>query len=149
MEILAQSRNAVDTILVAVGGGGLMAGTAAATQGRAKIVGIEPYNIPTLSDALHNKKPVTVNVSGIAADSLGASQLGRIAYDMAVEAGVASILVEDSAIVSARQYMWDNYRILIENGAAAAVAGLLSGSYQPSDGESVAVVLCGANTGNS
>lgn len=136
----------VDTVLVAVGGGGLMAGVAAAVEGRAQVVGVEPVTAPTLHAALAAGAPVDVSVSGIAADSLGARQIGRIGFEVAVRTGVRSVLVPDVETVAARTQLWDQYRIVVEYGAATAFAALSSGAYVAADGERVAVILCGANT---
>lgn len=136
----------VDTILVAVGGGGLMGGIAAAAEGRAQVVGVEPETVPTLHTALAQGEPVDVAVSGIAADSLGARRIGEIGFGVARRTGVRSVLVSDEDIVTARRALWENYRIVVEHGAAAAYAALLSGAYAPRAGETVAVILCGANT---
>ena len=145
LELLAQTGGVV-TILIAVGGGGLMAGVAAAVEGRAKVVAVEPARIPTLHAALQAGEPVDVEVSGIAADSLGASRIGDIAFDVAVRTGVESVLVGDDDIVRARRGLWDHRRLVVEHGTAAALAALESGAYRPEPGERVAVVLCGANT---
>jgi threonine dehydratase len=145
-ELLEQTGAEVDTVLVAVGGGGLMAGVAAATEGRARVIGAEPATIPTFHAALAAGGPVDVEVSGIAADSLGATRLGDIGYAVAVRAGVRSVLVSDQDIIAARQYLWDRYRLVTEHGAATAFAALHCGAYQPEPGERIAVVLCGANT---
>jgi threonine dehydratase len=145
-ELLAQTHGALDTVLVAVGGGGLMAGIAAAAEGRARVIGVEPRAIPTLHAALAHGGPVDVEVSGIAADSLGATRLGEIAYAVATRCGVGSVLVDDSDIVAARKRLWDQHRLVIEHGTAAALAALFTGAYQPRDGERIAVILCGANT---
>ena len=136
----------VDTVLVAVGGGGLMAGIAAAVEGRAKVVAVEPEGAPTLHAALRAGIPVDVAVSGVAADSLGARSVGAIGFAVAVRTGVESVLVTDADIVAARSALWNGYRIVVEHGAAAAYAALLSGAYVPGPGERVAVLLCGANT---
>jgi threonine dehydratase len=146
LEILDDLAGDVDTILVAVGGGGLMAGVAAATEGAAKVVGVEPTNIPTLHSALAAGRPTDVGVSGMAADSLGARRIGDIAYAVATRTGVQSVLVSDDDIVQARRHLWDSHRIVVEHGAAAALAALTSNAYRPAGGERVAVVLCGANT---
>lgn len=145
LELLEQT-GGVDTILLAVGGGGLMAGVAQATFGQATVVGVEPVGIPTLHAALEAGGPVDVNVSGIAADSLGASRLGEIAFDVATRTGVKSVLVSDDDIIEARQVLWDHRRLAVEHGTAAALAALLSGAYVPEPGERLAVVVCGANT---
>ncbi|HEV7823981.1 MAG TPA: threonine/serine dehydratase [Mycobacteriales bacterium] len=136
----------VDTVIVAVGGGGLMSGIAAAVEGRARVVGVEPVGIPTLHEALAAGGPVDVPVSGVAADSLGARRLGSIAYDVAVRTGVRGVLVSDDDIVAARRWIWDTARLVVEHAAAAAVAALRTGAYVPAPGERVAVILCGANT---
>lgn len=145
-ELLDQTGGDVDTILVAVGGGGLMAGIAAATEGEADVVGVEPATIPTLHSALHAGEPVDVDVSGVAADALGASRIGGIAHEVAERVGVTSVLVDDTDIVAARSRLWTRYRIVVEHGTAAAYAALLAGAYRPRPGERVAVVLCGGNT---
>ncbi|MBB5869718.1 threonine dehydratase [Allocatelliglobosispora scoriae] len=136
----------VDTIVVAVGGGGLMAGVAAAVEGVARVVAVEPVTIPTLHTALDRGGPVDVAVSGIAADSLGARRIGDIAYAVAVRTGVQSVLVADEEIIEARRRLWQERRIVVEHGAAAALAALTSGVYRPEPDERVAVILCGANT---
>lgn len=136
----------VDTVVVAVGGGGLMAGVAAATEGIARVVAVEPVTVPTLNAALAHGGPVDVAVSGIAADSLGARRIGDIAYAVAVRTGVHSVLVSDDDIIAARRLLWDGRRIAVEHGAAAALAALTSGAYRPEPGERVVIVLCGANT---
>jgi threonine dehydratase len=136
----------VDTVLVAVGGGGLMAGIAAAVEGLARVVGVEPATAPTLHAALEAGAPVDVAVAGIAADSLGARRIGQIGFEVAVRTGVKSVLVSDDEIVAARSLLWADYRMVVEHGAAAAYAALTSGAYVPAEGERVAVILCGANT---
>jgi threonine dehydratase len=145
-EEILEDEPGVDTIIVAVGGGGLYAGVAAAAEGRARVVAVEPFNIPTLNAALAAGHPVDVPVSGIAADSLGARRVGEIAFTMASRVPPASVLVDDSAIASARSQLWSEYRIPAEYGAAAALAALTSGAYVPSEGERIAVIVCGANT---
>lgn len=136
----------VDTVLVAVGGAGLMAGIATAVEGSAKVVGVEPENAPTLHAALAAAEPVDVAVSGVAADSLGARRIGDIGFSVAVRAGVESVLVSDTDIIAARSLLWNDYRVVVEHGAAAAYAALTSGAYEPKPGDRVAVILCGANT---
>jgi threonine dehydratase len=145
VELLDQL-DGLDTVMIAVGGGGLLAGVAAAVEGRARVVGVEPQTIPTLHAALAAGGPVDIAVSGIAADSLGARRLGGIAYEVAARTGVASVLVSDSDIVAARRLLWDRWRIVVEHGAAAALAAVTSGAYRPAPQERLAIVLCGANT---
>lgn len=143
---LAEQLGEVDTVLVAVGGGGLMAGIAAALAGIAQVVGVEPVTAPTLHEALAAGEPVDVEVGGPAADALGARRLGEIAFAVASDTGVRSILVTDDDLIAARQSLWDRHRLVIEHGAAAAPAALATGAYRPERGERVAVILCGANT---
>ncbi|MFI7053959.1 threonine/serine dehydratase [Streptosporangium canum] len=145
LEVLEQT-GGVDTVLVAVGGGGLVAGITAAVAGRARVVAVEPELIPTLHRALEAGGPVPVEVSGVGADALGASRIGAIGYAVTAAAGVRSVLVSDEAIVEARREMWRSYRIAAEHAGAAAFAALRSGAYTPAPGERVAVVVCGANT---
>jgi threonine dehydratase len=136
----------VDTVVLAVGGGGLMAGVATALEGQTTVVGVEPETIPTLHTALAAGQPVDIEVSGIAADSLGARRIGTIAYDVATRTNVRSVLVTDDAIITARRLLWDHCRIAIEHGTAAALAALNSDAYRPAAGERIAILLCGANT---
>jgi len=143
---LEQQRPEVDTVLVAVGGGGLVAGIASWYSGRLRVVSVEPERIPTLAAAVEHGGPVDVDVSGIAADSLGARRLGATAYEAVVAAGVVPVLVPDDAILDARQRLWDDVRIAAETGGATALAALTTGAYRPAPGERVAVVVCGANT---
>ncbi|WP_084962320.1 threonine/serine dehydratase [Thermoactinospora rubra] len=145
-ELLEQTGGA-DTVLVAVGGGGLASGIALGVTGSGtRLVVVEPERIPTLHAALAAGRPVPVEVSGVAADALGASRVGEIAYRILSGAGVRSVLVSDEAIVAARRTLWAQHRIAAEHSGAAAFAALLSGAYVPEQGERVAVVICGANT---
>jgi threonine dehydratase len=146
LELLDQVPGGFDTVVVAVGGGGLMAGVAAALEGTARVVGVEPEGAPTLHAALDAGRPVDVPVSGIAADSLGARRLGEIAFDVATRTGVHSALVPDDDLREARSLLWARWRLVVEYGAAAALAALGSGTYRPEPDERVVVVLCGANT---
>ncbi|MFL6139334.1 MAG: threonine/serine dehydratase [Frankiaceae bacterium] len=136
----------VDTVLVAVGGGGLLGGIATWFAGRARVVAVEPERIPSMAAALDAGHPVDVEVGGVAADSLGARRAGAIGLAAARAAGARSVLVPDAAIVEARQRLWDGLRIAAEAGGAAALAALTCGAYRPAAGEVVAVVICGGNT---
>jgi threonine dehydratase len=137
----------VDTIVVAVGGGGLLAGVLAAVHGRARVVAVEPATVPTLHAALTAGEPVDVEVSGVAKDSLGARRIGAIAFDLAARApDLVSVLVRDEDIVAARAALWREVRIAAEHGAATAHAALTAGAYVPAPGERVVTVVCGANT---
>lgn len=146
LELAAQLAGEFDTVVVATGGGGLMAGVAAALAGTARVVAAEPHAAPTLHAALAAGEPVDVTVGGVAADALGARRVGQIAYAVATGCGVTSVLVTDEAILAARRRLWDQWRIAVEAGAATAYAALTSGAYTPQPGERVVVVLCGANT---
>ncbi|GIE96717.1 threonine/serine dehydratase [Paractinoplanes rishiriensis] len=143
---LAEQLPGFDTVLVAVGGGGLIAGVIAALRDRARVVGVEPITSAALSEALRTGEPVDVPVAGVAADSLGARRAGRIAFELARDAGIGSVLVDDKAIVDARRRLWEDYRLAVEHGTAAALAAMTSGAYLPAPGERVVVLLCGANT---
>lgn len=134
-----------DTILIAVGGGGLIGSAAAWFDGRKKIVGVEPHNAPTLNRALTDGPDALVAVSGVAASALGAPRIGRIGYDLVRAAGVTSVLVDDADILAAQALLWRELRQWVEPGGATALAALLSGAYTPVPGEKVAVLLCGGN----
>jgi threonine dehydratase len=136
----------LDTVLVAVGGGGLIGGIAAWYQGRVNVVGVEPETAPTLNAALKAGSPIDVSVSGLAADSLGASRIGSIAFGIAREHVAQSILVPDDAIRQAQLLLWDRLKIATEPGGAAVLAALLTGAYAPGPGERVGLLICGGNT---
>lgn len=137
----------VDSLLVAVGGGGLIGGIAAWYAGRVKVVGIESDGAPTLHAAFAAGKPVDAPAGGIAADSLAPKRVGRLMFPIA-RAHVAPdvVLVTDDEIRAAQVALWSVLRIVAEPGSAAAFAGLLSGRYRPAAGERVAVLVCGGNT---
>jgi threonine dehydratase len=145
-EEILEDEPSIDTVVLAVGGGGLLAGVLAGLNGRAKVVAVEPANIPTLHAALEAGAPVDVPVSGVAADSLGARHMGQVGFEIALATHVTSLLVQDDDIVDARQQLWSDYRIAAEHGAATAYAALTSGIYVPAPNERVAVIVCGANT---
>lgn len=134
-----------DTVLIAVGGGGLIAGAMAWFGTKRKIVGIEPMNAPTLTRALETGPNTEVDVSGVAANALGARQIGRICYDLAKEQSLKTVLVTDEAIMIAQRALWREARQLVEPAGATALAALMSGVYRPEKDEKVAVLLCGAN----
>ena len=144
MEWQEQGLN-VDTVLIAVGGGGLIAGSMAWAMQQVKIVAVEPVLAPTLHDALLHGPDTTVTVGGIAANALGASKIGRIAYDLARAQSLTTVLVTDDAIAQAQTLLWRSLRQLVEPAGATALAALLSGAYQPQPDERVAVLICGAN----
>lgn len=134
-----------DTVLVAVGGGGLVAGALAWLRGRRKVVAVEPENACALHAALAAGTPVDVEVSGVAANALGARRIGDICLGLAREHRVSSTLVSDDAITTAQIALWQEMRQLVEPAGAAALAALISGAYRPGPGERVAVLICGGN----
>jgi threonine dehydratase len=135
----------LDTVLVAVGGGGLIAGIASWYGSRAKVVGVEPEGSRCLHASLEAGHPVDVPVESIAADSLGARNTGQLVFDIARRHVDHVALVTDDAIVQAQRLLWDRLRVTAEPGGAAALAALVSGRYAPRKGEKVGVLLCGAN----
>ena len=134
------------TLLVAVGGGGLIAGIAAWYAGRIKIVGVEPAQAPTLTRALEAGRPVDAEAGGIAADSLAPKRVGKIMFPFAQAFVERSVLISDDDIRAAQLALWDKIRLVTEPGGAAAFGALLSGKYTPAPNERVAVLVCGANT---
>ena len=136
----------IDTLLVAVGGGGLIGGIAAWYGGRVRIVGVEPEAAPTLHMALQAGEPVDAPAGGIAADSLAPLRVGALMFPIAQAHVERVVLVTDAAIVEAQRVLWDRLRLVSEPGGAAAFAALLSRRYAPAPGERVGVLLCGGNT---
>ena len=136
----------IDTLLVAVGGGGLIGGIAAWFGRRIRIVAVEPEAAPTLHDALAAGRPVDAPAGGIAADSLAPRQVGQLMFPIARANVDSVVLVTDDAIRQAQETLWSTLRVVTEPGGAAAFAAILSGRYKPAAGERVAVLLCGANT---
>ncbi|WP_328373110.1 threonine/serine dehydratase (plasmid) [Streptomyces sp. NBC_00445] len=163
LEEIVQQIPGLDTVIVAVGGGGLFAGVATAAQHHGiRTITVEPENCRALNAALEAGRLVDVPVESIAADSLGARRTSAMALHAAQQDRAHSVLVPDTEIVRARQLLWDHRRIAVEYGAATALAALTSPdqhrpdthdrsstwgrSYRPGNGEKVCVVLCGANT---
>ena len=136
----------LDTLLVAVGGGGLIGGIAAWYQGRAKVVGVEPRLAPTLSMALSAGRPVDAPAGGLAADSLAPKRIGELVFPIVQRYVAAAVLVEDEAIARAQRTLWEATRIVAEPGAAAPLAALLDKAYVPARGERVGILVSGANT---
>ncbi|MGH1453971.1 MAG: threonine/serine dehydratase [Paracoccaceae bacterium] len=134
-----------DTVLIAVGGGGLIAGSLAWLGKRRRVVAVEPEQAATLHNALTHGADHETDVSGIAANALGARRIGGICYGLARDLDVASITVPDSAIADAQKRLWQTHRLLVEPAGACALAALLSGAYRPEPDESIAVLVCGAN----
>jgi threonine dehydratase len=144
LELEAQAQ--IDTLLVAVGGGGLIGGIAAWYEGRIRVIGVEPSAAPTLTHALKAGKPVDAPAGGIAADSLAPRRVGELMFPFAQKHVERVVLVEDDAIRAAQRALWDSLRIASEPGGAAAYAALLSRQYKPKSGERVGVLVCGGNT---
>jgi threonine dehydratase len=145
LEWQEQSRS-LDTLLIAVGGGGLIGGMAAWFRGKTRLVAVEPRASPTLYRALEAGEPVDAEAGGIAADSLAPRRVGELMFPLAQQYVDRVVLVEDEAIRHSQLELWRALRIASEPGGAAAMAALLSGAYKPADGERVGVVLCGGNT---
>ncbi len=136
----------LDTLLVAVGGGGLIGGIAAWYGGNIEIVGVEPEAAPTLTKALAAGQPVDAEAGGVAADSLAPRRIGERVFPIAVSHVKRVVLVSDDAIRGAQKALWETARIVVEPGAAAPFAALLSGRYRPEPGRHVGVLLSGGNT---
>ncbi|MHB8412081.1 MAG: threonine/serine dehydratase [Candidatus Acidiferrales bacterium] len=136
----------LDSLLVAVGGGGLIGGVASWYANRIRIVGVEPEGAPTLTNALQAGKPVDSPAGGIAADSLAPKRVGGLMFPIAQSAIDHVVLVPDDAIVQAQEMLWKVLRIVAEPGGAAAFAALLGRRYQPQPRERVGVLVCGGNT---
>ncbi len=133
-------------ILVATGGGGLIGGIAAWYGSRAAVISVEPQGCPALHTALAAGRPVAAPVGGIAADSLGAKQVGARMFPIAAVHVAQAVLVSDAAILHAQRWLWDRLRLIAEPGGATALAALLSGAFVPPAGARVGVIVCGANT---
>lgn len=136
----------LDSLLVAVGGGGLIGGVAAWYQNRIKLMAVEPVAAPTLHYALGAGHPVDAPAGGIAADSLAPRQVGQQMFPIAQKYVREVVLVSDEEILEAQRRLWEAVRVVAEPGGAAAFAGLLSGRYKPERGERVGVIVCGGNT---
>jgi len=134
-----------DTVMISVGGGGLIGGAIAWFQGNRKVIAVEPERAPTLYQALKTGPETEVEVSGIAANALGARKIGRLCYDMALAQNTESLLVSDTAIMDSQRLLWQSHRLLVEPAGATALAALASGAYRPQPNERVAVLLCGGN----
>ncbi len=136
----------LDTVFVAVGGGGLIGGMAAWYSGNCRVIAVEPETSCALNAALVAGHPVDVDVSGVAADSLGARSVGDLMFPLAQEFVTKSLTVPDAEIRKAQGMIWNRLRLIAEPGGAAALAALTSGIYQPEKDERVGILLCGSNT---
>ena len=137
---------ALDALLVAVGGGGLIGGIAAWYAGRVPVIGVEPEEAPTLTRALEAGEPVDAPAGGVAADSLAPKRVGSLMFPIARAHVARTVLVTDEAIREAQRALWKTLRIVAEPGGAAALASIISGAWKPEAGSTVGVLLCGANT---
>ncbi len=145
LELEAQSPD-LDTIITAVGGGGLVSGLAAWYAGRRKVVGVEPELAPTLTQALAAGRPVDAEAGGIAADSLAPRRVGEQVFPIARAHVREVVLVTDGSIRNAQEALWSTVRVVAEPGGAAALAAVLSGRYRPEPAERVGIVISGGNT---
>lgn len=136
----------LDTVVMAVGGGGFIAGAAVWFGSRKRVVGVEPEGAPTLYRALEAGEIVEVKIDSIAADSLGSRRIGSVPFSVIPGAVSEVVLVTDQAIRFAQRWFWERLRLVVEPGGAAAAAAVLDGGYRPAEGERVVVVVCGANT---
>jgi threonine dehydratase len=144
MELIEQAT--VDTVLVPVGGGGLIGGIAAYLAGAVRVVGVEPTGAPTLTTALACGAPADAPTGSIAADALAPQRVGELMFPIAQEHVSAVVLVEDPAIRAAQHALWRAVRVIAEPAAAVGIAALMSGAYRPGPDERVAVVITGVNT---
>ena len=133
-------------LLVATGGGGLIGGMAAWAENRVQVVSVEPTGCPGLHNALEAGAPVSSPVGGVAADALGARQVGSLMFPIAQAHVAQAVLVEDEAIRAAQRLLWDRFRLVAEPGGATAMAGILSGAFVPPPGARIGVLVCGSNT---
>lgn len=143
---LMRQVEAVDTVVVAVGGAGLIGGISSWVRDDARVVAAETKGTSALHAALDAGQPVPVEVGGVSADSLGAAQVGEIGFSAARRWVDASVLVEDEDVREAQRWLWAECRLIAEPGAATALAAVRSGRYTPADGEKMCVVISGANT---
>jgi threonine dehydratase len=141
-----EGQASLDTVLVAVGGGGLIGGVAAWYAGRVRVIGVEPEAAPTLLEALKAGRPVDAPAGGLAADSLAPRRVGELMFPIARAHVERVVLVSDDAIREAQTRLWEAFRIVAEPGGAAAFAALLDGAYAPRPDERVGVVISGGNT---
>ncbi len=145
-EIDRQAGTAPDSVLVSVGGGGLIAGIASwYAEGATRVIALEPELAPTLHAARAAGEPVDVSVSGVAADALGAKRIGSIAWPITQQHVQQSLLLSDDAIRHAQLWLWQHLQIAAEPAAALGLAALQTGLYRPCQNEKICLVICGAN----
>lgn len=134
-----------DSVLVSVGGGGLVGGLAAWFEQRSRVVALEPELAPTLFRAREAGEPVDVQVGGVAADSLGAKRIGALAWEITQQQVRDALLLPDDAIRAAQLWLWKELKLAVEPAAALPLAALQTGAYAPRAGEKVCLIVCGAN----
>jgi len=146
-QVQAEEGTGLDTVLVAVGGGGLVGGTIAALRDtNVRVIAVETEGTATLASALRAGGPVSIDVRGVAADSLGARTIGALGFALASSCPVQSIVVSDGEVLETRRRLWEDLRVAAEAGGATALSALISGRYAPRPGERVGVIVCGGNT---
>ena len=141
-----QQASELDTLLVAVGGGGLISGISAWYQHDARLISVETNGTATLLNAHRAGVPTDISVSGLAADALGARRLGDIAFDLTEQYLDNRLLVSDDDVRASQAWLWNELRLVAEPAGATALAALLCGAYQPEAGEQVGIIICGGNT---
>jgi threonine dehydratase len=145
-QVRAAGAPALDSVLVACGGGGLVGGVAAWLGDRTTVVACETEGTAAWARAREAGRPVDVEVDGVAADALGASRLGSLAFRTLKAADARSVVVPDEAVMAARRRLWDDYRLVVEASAAVPVAAVLTGAWSPEPGQHTGIIVCGANT---
>ncbi|WP_430514162.1 pyridoxal-phosphate dependent enzyme [Pannonibacter phragmitetus] len=135
----------LDTLLIAVGGGGLIAGVATWFAGKTRIIGVETEGCQSMKAALEAGEPVEVPVSGSAVDSLGARRVGDLTFAISARCVERIVIVRDDEVMAAQQKLWRGLQLVAEPGGAAAFAALLCGAYVPQRGERIGILLCGGN----
>jgi threonine dehydratase len=142
---IEQQAGVPDALLVSVGGGGLVGGIASWFAGRTQIVALEPQGAPTLHHALAAGEPADVDVSGLAADALGARRIGQLAWEVVQRHPLASLLLDDAAIRDAQRLLWQSFKLAVEPAAALPLAALRSGAWRPREAQRICLIVCGAN----
>ncbi len=145
---LEDQADRVDTVLVPVGGGGLIGGIAAWFGGaspKTRVIGVEPDGAPTLTQARAEGRPADAPAEGVAADALAPRRVGELVFPITQAYVEDVVLVDDPSILAAQRVLWQTARIAAEPAACVGIAALLTGAYKPAPGEHVAVVISGAN----
>jgi threonine dehydratase len=142
---LAEQATGLDTVLVPVGGGGLLAGVASWFAGDVRVIGVEPEGAPTLSYARAAGRPADAPAGSVAADALAPRRVGELVFPITQSYVDDVLLVDDASILAAQQALWQTFRVAAEPAASVGIAALLAGAYKPGPGEHVAVVISGAN----